>query len=62
MKKTLKRLPVLLALVSTILVSACSEIDVKPTREGDDDDTPIIIYPDGSDGSNSTSADTLSIG
>ena len=59
MKKTLKRLPVLLAIICTLAVSACSEIDVNPRNDGDDDDTPIIITPDGF---NSAPADTVSIG
>ncbi len=62
MKNTLKRLPILLALVVTILVSACSEIDVNPRGDGDDDDTPIILKPK-PPGSNGQSAmDSVSIG
>lgn len=45
MKKTLKRLPILLAVICTLLVSACSEIEVNPRGDGDDDEPPIIIVP-----------------
>ncbi len=59
MKSTLKRLPVLLALLCTILVSACSEIDVNPRGEGDDENPPIIIRPKGN---STTPPDSLVIG
>ena len=58
MKKSLKRLPIILALVVTVVVSACSEIDVNPRGEGDEDETPIILKPSGS----KTATDTVSIG
>ena len=57
--KTLKRLPVILALLVTIVVSACSEIDVDPRGEGDGD--PIVIKPKPS-GSSVAPIDTVSIG
>jgi hypothetical protein len=62
MKTALKRLPLILAFVATVLVSACSEIDVNPRGDGDDDDTPIILKPK-PPGSNGQSAmDSVSIG
>jgi hypothetical protein len=59
MKKTLKRLPVILALAATILVSACSEIEVNPRGDGDEEETPIIIKPKPL--STQAAADTVSI-
>lgn len=59
MKKTLKRLPILLAFICTVLVSACSEIDVNPRGGGDDDEPPIVIKPRSS---NPLVADTTDIG
>jgi hypothetical protein len=57
--KTLKRLPIILALLVTIFVSACSEIDVDPRGDGDGD--PIVIKPKPT-GSSVAPADTVSIG
>lgn len=42
--KTLKKLPVLLALIVTMFAGACTEIDVTP-RNGEADDAPIVIAP-----------------
>ena len=44
MKKTLKRLPFLLAFVVTLIVASCSDVDVTP-RTDEDDDPPIVIKP-----------------
>lgn len=41
--KTLKKLPIVLALIVTILASACTEIDVTP--RGEEEDEPIVIAP-----------------
>jgi hypothetical protein len=57
--KTLKRLPILLALIFSILVASCSEIDVTP--RGDDDDEPIILPPP-KPRSAAVAIDTVSIG
>jgi hypothetical protein len=59
MKKTLKRLPVLFAVVCTLFAASCSDIDVNPRGTGDDDDEPIIISPPKS--TNATSSDTLTV-
>lgn len=59
MKATLKRFPILLALITTLLVSACSEIEVNPRSDGDDDDAPIIIKPKPK---SATAVDTTDIG
>lgn len=45
MKRTLRRLPILLAFVCTLFVSACTEIEVNPRGDGDDEEEPIIILP-----------------
>ncbi|HEY9488707.1 MAG TPA: hypothetical protein VIQ51_10250 [Chryseosolibacter sp.] len=58
--KNLKKLPILLAVVFALLASACSEIDVTPRTDGEDEDPPIIIYPKKT--SSPTAADTLNIG
>jgi hypothetical protein len=58
--KKLKKLPVLLAVLCTLIVSACSEIDVNPRGDGDDDAPPIIIKPKAN--SATAPADTVSIG
>lgn len=42
--KKMKKLPVILALIVTILAGACTEIDVTP-RSGEADDEPIVIAP-----------------
>lgn len=42
--KNLKKLPILLALIVTILASACTEIDVTP-QNGEPDEPPIVIAP-----------------
>ena len=60
MKKTLKRLPVLLAVVFAFVAASCSDIEVNPRGTGDDDDEPIIISPPKT--TNATSSDTLTIG
>ena len=62
MKTALKRLPIILALVATVIVSACSEIDVNPRGDGEDDDTPIILKPKPPGSQSQSSADTVSIG
>ena len=43
--KTLKKLPIVLALIVTVLVVACSEIDVNPRNDGEEDDKPVVIKP-----------------
>lgn len=43
--KTLKKLPFLLAFVVTLFAAACTDIDVRPSGGGDDEDEPIIIRP-----------------
>lgn len=58
--KNLKKLPILLAVVFALLAAACTEIDVTPRTEGEDDTPPIIIYP--KKGNSTAPADTLSIG
>ncbi len=45
MKNAMKRLPILMAVICAVVVSACSEIDVNPRGEGDDETPPIIIKP-----------------
>lgn len=54
--KKLKKLPIVLALVVTMLAVACSEIDVSPRGEDEPTD-PIVIKPT----PNATSTDTTSI-
>lgn len=61
MKKTLKRLPVLLALVFTLFAASCSDVEIEPVGT-EDDDGPIIISPPKPASSTTTSSDTLSIG
>jgi hypothetical protein len=41
--KTLKKLPYLLAFIFTLFLAGCTDVDVKPSGTGDDDDDPIII-------------------
>ena len=60
MKKTLKRLPVILAVVFTLFAASCSDIEITP-RGDDDDDDPIIISPPKPTSSSSTSIDSLSV-
>ena len=43
MKKHLKKLPFVLAVVCTLFAAACSDIDVTPRGGGEDDDDTIII-------------------
>lgn len=43
--KNLKKLPIVLALIVTILAAACSEIDVTPRNDGDDELDPIVVQP-----------------
>ena len=57
--KKLRKLPVLLALVTTLFAAACSEIDVNPRTEGDADNPPIILEPTKTQ---TTTGDTLAIG
>jgi hypothetical protein len=42
MKKTLKRLPVLLAVVCTLFAASCSDIEIQPVGT-EDEDNPIVI-------------------
>jgi hypothetical protein len=60
MKKTLKKLPILLALVFTLFAASCSDIEVEPVGT-DDEDTPIIIPPKPPTQS-TASSDSLTIG
>ena len=57
--KKLKKLPIVLAMIVTVVAAACSDIDVTPRADGDDDDEPIVVDPIKS---NDSSADSLSIG
>lgn len=43
--KKLKKLPVILALIVTILAAACTEIEVNPRSDGDSESDPIVIKP-----------------
>lgn len=62
MKAALKKLPFVLALVFSLSMSACSEIEVNPKGEGDDDDTPIIIKPTKPKSNGAAAADTVTVG
>lgn len=63
MKKTLKRLPVLLAVAFTLFASSCSDIEITPQGGGDDDDgDPIIISPPPPTKATAAPMDTVSIG
>ena len=53
----LRKLPFLLAILVTLFTAACSEVDVTP-RADEDDEPPIIIYPK----SGTVSSDSLTIG
>ena len=55
----LKKLPFVLAIILASVTAACSDIDVTPRTEDEED--PIIAIPPPSK-SNSTSSDTTSIG
>lgn len=61
MKKTLKRLPVLLAVVCTLFAASCGDIEIEPVGT-DDDDTPIIIPPKPPTQNSTTSIDSVSVG
>jgi hypothetical protein len=61
MKKVLKRLPVLLAVVFTVFAASCSDIEVEPVGTEDDDD-PIIISPPKPKSTTTTSIDSVSVG
>jgi len=61
MKKTLKRLPVLLMVVFTLFAASCSDIEVEPVGTEDDDD-PIIISPPKPKSTTATSIDSVSVG
>lgn len=58
--KNLKKLPIVLALIVTILAAACSEIDVTPRNDGDAEPDPIVLKP--RSGGASAPADSLIIG
>ena len=58
--KMLRKLPFLLAILVTLIASACSEVAVEPMH-GDDDDGPIIIEPHKPTGT-TVASDTVSIG
>lgn len=45
MKKSIKKLPILLAFAFTLFAASCSDIDVRPSGGGDDDDDTIVISP-----------------
>lgn len=60
MKKTLKRLPFLLAFVVTLIVASCSDVDVTP-RTDDEDHDPIVIKPQPSSSTTSDST-TVAVG
>ena len=58
--KRLKKLPFVLALIVTVLVAACSEIDVNPRNDDETDPPkPIVIKP--APAPASAPADTVSI-
>ena len=57
--KKLKKLPIVLALIVTVLVAACSEIDVSPRNDGEKDPEPVVIKP--APAPASAPADTVSI-
>jgi hypothetical protein len=59
--KKLKKLPIVLALIVTILAAACSEIDVNPRNDGDKDGDPIVVQPPKPSGAYAP-ADSVSIG
>lgn len=54
----LKKLPFVLAILVTLFTVGCSEIDVAPRTE-DDDNPPIVIKPQST---TTASTDTVSIG
>ena len=56
----LKKLPFVLAFVVTLFAAACSEIEVDPRTDGDDDKTEIPLPPPSK--SQSTSSDSTLIG
>ena len=58
----LKKLPIILALIVTVLVAACSEIDVTPRGDGDDEPAPPIVIKPAPTAPASAPADTVSIG
>ena len=58
--KILKKLPLFLAILCTVLASACSEIEVNPRGDGDDEQPPIPIKPKAAPAM--MPADTVSIG
>lgn len=60
MKKTLKRLPFLLAFVVTLIVASCSDVDVTPRT--DDDEPPIVIKPTPAPTSNTSDSTAVAIG
>ena len=60
MKKTLKRLPVLLVIACTLFAASCSDIEVEPVGT-EDDETPIVLPPP-KPKQQSTALDSLSIG
>jgi hypothetical protein len=59
--KKLKKLPIVLALIVTILATACSEIDVTPKTDGEKDPDPIVIPPSKTSG-DLAPADSVTIG
>jgi hypothetical protein len=54
----LRKLPFILAFVVTLFTAACSEVDIAP-RADEDNDPPILPPPTKS---STTSGDTLTIG
>lgn len=54
----LKKLPFVLAILVTLFTAACSDFDVTPRNE--DDEEPVIIIKPAP--SNTASSDTVSIG
>lgn len=43
--RTLRKLPLILAFVFTLIAAGCTDADIRPGGTGDDDDEPIIIEP-----------------
>ena len=61
MKKTLRRLPVLLAVACTLFAASCSDIEVEPVGT-DDEDNPIVIPPKPPAPKTAVAVDSVTIG